>query len=768
MSPKNAVHACFVTALAALFLCVAPFVIAGDDAADLEAQFKKMNATLWAKEDQAQRHEETFYRFWDDLRAATDKLDAAKALRFAELAMCAPGDATELPWGLKLMPWKGEGRLYTFDQWIALLDQFKAEGFQLLETEWHQPKFDIDETGRASSAINMILHVTRPAQNQRIAIRGQLQIQWSKNQDKNGNFVPQKITVVDLKILERQGKPPFVKGITWEAKALNKSPAQLNRASTPEPLIVYDLNRDGLPEILVAGWNLVFWNRGNGKLDPAVLLPNTLEPLLAAVVADFTGDGLADIIVAPMQERLYLYRGQTDGTFAQQGEKIMATEPLKFSLCLCAGDPDGDGVLDLFVTQYRMPYIEGNLPSPYYDANDGNPSFMLKNDGNGHFADITAESGLAKKRFRRTYSASFVDLDEDGHQDLIVINDYCGLDVYRNDGKGHFIDVSDTAVDEKRFFGMGHTFGDYNIDGKLDFYVIGMSSTTARRLEHMKLGRSEWPEHNAMRMKMGFGNRMYLGGGKNFTFPQPSYKDSIARTGWSYGSTTFDFDNDGAPDIYVANGYQSGKSSRDFCTQFWRHDIYISSSKSNKQVDLFLRGRLMDQELANQKISWNGFEHKFLHMNLGGKDFINAAFPMDVAYEFDSRAVVSTDLNNDGKVDLLITEWGWETDAAVHLVVNRGIEGNTHNWLGVQLREEGKGFTPVGAKITVASGGRKQVTRIVTGDSYRAQHAPIKHFGLGSGTQVDYVDVQWANGKVVRVEKPKLNQYLYIKPDLTK
>lgn len=739
----------------------------GEAPGEYEAQFKALNETLWSKEDLAQRHEATFYKFWDDLRAANDKLAAVKALHFEELILGKPEAPSKLPWDLQLTRWSNAGTMFTLDQWFAMLDQLKADGYQLIETEWHQPKFDVDAAGVATSAINMLLHVTRPAQNQRLAIRGQLLVEWSKKKDANGNFEPRKITVNDLSILDRIGKPPFVRGISWQAKALGKSPAQLNRASTPEPVIAYDLDCDGLPEIILGGWNMIFWNRGNGRFDSTVMLPNVLEPIFSAVIADFTGDGLPDIIVAPMEERLYLYRGLPGGTFAQQGEKIMATPALKFPLCLCAGDPDGDGVLDLFATQYRMPYIEGNLPSPYFDANDGFPSYLLKNDGNGHFTDITADSGLAPKRNRRTYSASFVDLDDDGRQDLIVVNDYCGLDIYRNDGKGHFIDVSSTAVDESRFFGMGHTLGDYNLDGKLDFYVIGMSSTTARRLEHMKLGRPELPAHNAMRLKMGYGNRMYLGG-EDFKFPQPSFKESIARTGWSYGSTTFDFDNDGAPDIFVANGYQSGKSSRDFCTQFWRHDIYISSSSPDKKLDLFLKNRIMDQELANQQISWNGYEHKFLHMNLGGKDFINTAFPMEVAYEFDARSVVSADLNNDGKMDLLITEWGWETDAAVHVVVNRGLEGNTNNWFGVQLREEGKSFTPVGAKIEISAGGRKQITRIVTGDSYRAQHAPIKHFGLGKETQVDYVDVTWANGKKVRVEKPKINQYLYIKPDVSK
>mgnify|MGYP003336824970 CR=1 FL=1 len=73
--------------------------------------------------------------------------------------------------------------------------------------------------------------------------------------------------------------------------------------------------------------------------------------------------------------------------------------------------------------QYKLPYVAGQMPTPYYDANDGFPGYLLRNDGHGNFTDATAASGLASKRFRRSYSASFVDLDEDGDVDLVVVSD---------------------------------------------------------------------------------------------------------------------------------------------------------------------------------------------------------------------------------------------------------------------------------------------------------------------------------------------------------
>ena len=94
--------------------------------------------------------------------------------------------------------------------------------------------------------------------------------------------------------------------------------------------------------------------------------------------------------------------------------------------------------LDLFIGQWKAPYIGGSMPTPYYNANDGYPDYLLRNEGDGTFVNITNNSGLSKKSNRRTFSASLVDLDFDQDLDLIVVADFSGLDLYINDGKGTF------------------------------------------------------------------------------------------------------------------------------------------------------------------------------------------------------------------------------------------------------------------------------------------------------------------------------------------
>ena len=107
-----------------------------------------------------------------------------------------------------------------------------------------------------------------------------------------------------------------------------------------------------------------------------------------------------------------------------------------------------------------------------YDANDGYPSYFLINENHGKsFRDATESSGLLNKRFRRTYSASFVDLDEDGHLDLLKVNDFAGFDLFYNNGKGVFRNVTQEKVNKSSLFGMAHSFGDFNKDGFPDLYI---------------------------------------------------------------------------------------------------------------------------------------------------------------------------------------------------------------------------------------------------------------------------------------------------------
>jgi hypothetical protein len=440
---------------------------------------------------------------------------------------------------------------------------------------------------------------------------------------------------------------------------------------------------------------------------------------------------------------------------------MIATEKLLSPTAITAGDIDGDGDLDVFIGQQKPGYSNGDIPTPYYDARDSFPSYLLENDGRGGFRDVTIEAGLGEKNRRRNFSATFVDLDEDGDLDFLLTSDFSGTDMFYNDGHGRFTDVTEKLKPTAFAFGMSHTFGDYNLDGRLDFMEIGMSSTTARRLEQLNLGRDEFPDYNDARKHMGYGNRMYLYDGDNFV--QAPFNAGVARTGWSWGSTTLDFDCDGDQDVYVVNGQTSGKTTKDYCTRFWCHDVYYKRGERPDAAIQDLFGK-MGALFTGDYISWNGYEHNALLMNLDGKDFINVGFLMDVSFEFDSRCAVSGDLNGDGRVDLIVEHKNVrDSKSSLYIAANQWTDSN--HWIGVHLRSAGPGPSPLGAKVLVRlADGRKLLQHNLSGHSVWAQHANSVHFGLGeSAVEVEEITVTWPGGAVSELKNPPIDQYHVVK-----
>jgi hypothetical protein len=417
---------------------------------------------------------------------------------------------------------------------------------------------------------------------------------------------------------------------------------------------------------------------------------------------------------------------------------------------------DVDGDLDVWLAQYKPPYIGGQMPTPYYDANDGYPSYLLLNDGEGNFSPMTDAAGLAKKRFRRTYASSFVDLDDDSDLDLLVVSDFSGIDLYHNDGRGHFVDANDTLRGDRHLFGMSASFADYDLDGRLDFFVAGMDSPTAQRLDALGLGRDDRPDLHEMRMRMAFGSRMYLAA--DVGWREPEFSSQIARTGWTWGTTAFDFDNDGDPDIFAANGHRSGKSTKDYYVNFWCHDIYDGGSAPSEALSI-LFGETA-KGVRTGKESWDGHQKNNLLMNDRGKGFVNVAFLLGVAGEFDARSAVSGDLDLDGRVDLVVEEDLGLKGQKLHFYRNQ-LETES-GWIGIHLREQGTGISPVGASVEVRTDERTHVGRVVTGETLMGQHSTTLHFGLGRSTRVEAIEVRWVNGVTRVIRDPEINRYHFV------
>ena len=705
----------------------------------------RLNKTVYKNEVLAQEHEKYFVKLWDDLLTTDDKYAVFEKCTFDKLVLAKESDTKSYDWGISMSLLAGAKKELKLADWHRLLKKLQADGYRVIETEWHHSNFVPSESGENNSVISAVLHVVNKRKKERYIVKGNLKIRWRKERDEDNVPQPSSIDASGLKIFKRKQEQVFTEVALPQDKTLE--PKRFTA--------FFDLDGDGKQEVIFG--NRVFrWLQKEKKFEEFTLSPqlNNAE-YKTGLFSDFTVDGNTDFLfVAMLQEggAIFLLKGDEFGNFSFRPQKIFSSEEIKRPQVLTSGDIDGDGDLDFWLGQYRDAYRGGQMPTPYYDANDGNPSFLFLNNGNGTFEDKTEERGLSAKRFRRTYSASLVDLDEDRDLDLVVVSDFSGVDVYQNDGKGFFTDVTSSWIDERHSFGMSHVIADFNLDAKLDFFMTGMSSTTARRLVQMGANRADFKEYDEKRMPMAYGNRMYLS--RKNGFQEPAYKDDVARSGWSWGTSAFDFDNDGDRDIYIANGHISGKSTKDYCTQFWRDDIFHRNSKPNKKLANYFN--IVQKQHAGG--SWNGYEHNKLLMNLHGKGFLEIGFLMGVSFEYDSRSVATGDFDNDGKLDLAVVQIDSSKNLlSLHVYQNHWAEHN--NWIGVNLREEDQGFSPVGAKVQVVTNKGTQLAVIVNGDSFIAQHPTVSHFGLGRETTVEKIVVTWQNGTVKQILKPEINRY---------
>jgi len=189
----------------------------------------------------------------------------------------------------------------------------------------------------------------------------------------------------------------------------------------------------------------------------------------------------------------------------------------------------------------------------------------------------------------------------------------------------------------------------------------------------------------------------------------------VARTGWSWGCAAEDFDNDGFPDLYIANGHESRESVRDYEPEFWLHDIYVGDSNENSLAQLYFREKMA--RTRGRGWSYGGYEKNRFFLNLAGTNFVECGYLMDIALEKDCRNVIAEDLDGDGRVDLIITTFELYPKMRQTLQVFR-------NELPVERRLSTltlKNLKHAGKIISVES---NRVEAVLSSGSYRTQVQP--------------------------------------------
>lgn len=730
-----------------------------DRSSILIERIETLEAEAFGNENEARKFEnEGIVPFWDSLlrSAPKDRLKAFTALSFETLTLGQAGSTQKFPFGILTREISPGGKTLDHTQFKEIVHAYQAAGYTLVHSDWHHSSFARSEKGEAISEVTFNLQGTRKQGIERLQFKGALEITW----DESGEQIkPRSITVLRAKSSQRGGPAAFLTKAVIEGG--NPNPTERDDMGA---ISVYDLNGDQLPEVILGNSNKILWNKGNFDFEPKPIIEagGLYFDSVIGLTADLNGDGLLDWVGDTKEGDLALWFGEESGKFSKSPRRIQLGDfKLQVPSFLTAGDYDHDGDLDLFVGQWRSLYEK--MPDTFWNANDGFGNTLLVNDGAGKFHDGTEAAGLSEKRYRRAYSGSFLDLDHDQDLDLILVSDFHGVDIFLNNGKGQFEDQTETFVDNPYSFGMSHTIADYNNDGLLDFYVVGMGSTTARRLDKMKANPKNHAEHNRMRGVMGFGNRMYLAQNKG-GYQAPGFYQQVARTGWTWGSSSADFDNDGDQDIYAANGHISGSTSRDYCSNFWCRDVYVMKDFQLPSISGYLETLPQMEEQ-----SWDGYQVNPLLMNQDGEGFEDFGFLLDMGFDFDCRRVIAADFDLDGKVDLAVGRIegtsGFFHDGktevappALLLMKNTLPPLPGTSWIGVTLDSNSQ-TSPQGAKITLHSNLGKREATIVSGDSFMCQHPAQKHFGLRKNEIVTEIEIFWPNGQTSSIKDPTLENY---------
>lgn len=516
-----------------------------------------------------------------------------------------------------------------------------------------------------------------------------------------------------------------------------------------------DFDNDGFDDLYIcqpAGLpNRLYRNRGDGTFEDVTVEAgvDVIDSCPMALFADVDNDGLQDLLVIRGTGPL-LFLNQGNGKFRLKKDAFQSALSAQGTFTGAAvGDYDRDGWLDIYFCLYS--YYQGpsryRYPLPYYNAKNGPPNFLFRNNRDGSFSDVTKETGLERNNNRFSFACGWCDYDQDGWPDLYVANDFGQNSLYQNNGDGTFTDIAESSGVLDTGAGMSVCWFDYNNDGKQDLYVADMWTAAGLRLTGLDNFQSDAPPNvRNLYRKHAMGNSLFRNAG-HAHFENETESARVGRGHWAWSSDAWDFDYDGFCDLYITNGMISGPKTSDLSSFFWRQ-VVARSPHADNPSQAYEAGWNAINELIRSDGTWSGDQRNLLYLNNRDGSFSDISGAAGLDFTDDSRSFVLLDIDHDGRQELIL-----KNRTGPQVRVFRNVTPGLGNRVSFRLTGRKSSRDAIGATLIVESAGSRQTKSVQAGSGFLAQHSKEVFFGLGQSLQADHVRVLWPSGTVQELDK---------------
>jgi hypothetical protein len=493
-------------------------------------------------------------------------------------------------------------------------------------------------------------------------------------------------------------------------------------------VVLFDFDRDGWPDIYFTNAPTVamavekkgspaalYRNNHNGTFTDVTLTSGLSKSCFAmgGAVGDYNNDGWPDLYLTCLGGNI-LYKNNGDGTFTDVTAKAGVRDG-RWSTGAAFGDYDGDGFVDLMVTNYVDLHLDdlpkfGSAPYCKYRGLDvqcgprglkGAGDALFHNNGDGTFTNVSDAAGVSDPHGYYGLGVLWADFDNTGRPDIYVANDSTPKFLYRNKGHGHFEEIgleSGTALS-----GEGAEQASMGL-AVGDYLHTGRPSLYVTNFSD---------ENDVLYRNDGNGN-----------FTEVSYPSGVALPSLplvKWGTAFADFDNDGWLDLIAVGGH-----------------VY-------PQVDALATG-------ARYR------EPGLFHLNERDGTFCDASGMTGPALSEArvSRGLAVGDLFNDGNLDVVI-----ETlDGSAVVLKNAGVSGS--HWVSFELAGVVSNRMALNARVHIVAGGVTQTEEIHSGGSYLSQNDTRVHFGLGTASNIDSVEIIWPSGKIEKLSNLAADKFYFL------